>query len=87
VGGQSLLFRPAIAGRDPEAAADRFERLAARVRDTTSGGISVTEARVWHWLALREADDHEAATALRTDLQAQALAPLYRKFLEDPPDV
>jgi hypothetical protein len=83
--GQSLLFRPAIAGRDPTAAADCFERLAAQA-DTTAG-ITTTEAQVWRWLALKEAGHADAAQRIHDRLLRDDLAPLYRQFLEAPPDV
>lgn len=38
--GQSLLFRPAIAGRDPEAAVERFSTLVQRIEKNTVLGIS-----------------------------------------------
>jgi hypothetical protein len=83
--GQSLLFRPAIAGRDAEAAAQSFEQLAAQA--DTVGGIPATEAQVWQWLALKEAGRTEAAQVLYRRLMGRDPAPLYRQFLEDPPDV
>lgn len=82
--GQSLLFRPTIAGRDVKAAADRFERLAAQA-DTV--GIPEMEAQVWRWLALKETGEREAARRLRKQLMDRSPAPLYQQFLEDPPDV
>jgi hypothetical protein len=87
VEGQSLLFRPAIAGRDPTAAAQRFSRLAGIVAETPGTGISPTEAQVWQWLALREANHSEEAASVHADLRAQSLPPLYRQFLEEPPKV
>jgi hypothetical protein len=83
--GQSLLFRPAIAGRDPQAAAKCFERLAAQA--DTVAGVTAMEAQVWHWLALRESGRHEEARSLHQRLLARDPAPLYRQFLDDPPDV
>lgn len=87
VEGQSLLFRPAIAGRDPAAAADRFATLADVVSGDTSSGISQIESQVWQWLALREAGHADQARALRERLQTRDLPSLYREFLESPPDV
>lgn len=87
VEGQSLLFRPAIAGKDADAAADRFARLAEIVETKQVPGISVTEARVWECVALEEAGHAEKAQALRENMLRQDLAPLYRQFLESPPDV
>lgn len=87
VEGQSLLFRPAIAGRDPAAAADRFGRLEDAVQDASQIGISRTEARSWKWLALREAGRTEQADSLHDTLLSGSPPPLYRQFLEDPPDV
>ena len=87
VEGQSLLFRPAIAGRDPTAAADRFDRLAQLVGEQAVPAISETEAQVWRWLALREAKNMRKANALHAYLVKRELPPLYRQFLEDPPEV
>lgn len=87
VGGQSLLFRPAIAGRDAEAAADHFARLARLAEDGAAEGISVAEARTWEWLACREAGRDDRAHALHETLLGDELPPLYRQFLKDPPSV
>jgi len=87
VEGQSLLFRPAIAGKDADTAADRFARLAEIVEAEQVSGISVTEARVWECVALEEAGQTDKAQALRENMLRQDLAPLYRQFLESPPDV
>lgn len=87
VEGQSLLFRPAIAGKDPAAAAERFARLATIVAEENVAGISQTEANVWRCLALEEAGQTGEAEALRDRMRKQDLAPLYRQFLESPPDV
>jgi len=85
VEGQSLLFRPAIAGRDPSAAAQSFRQLAAQA-DTLSG-ITKMEADVWCWLALKEAGETTQAEELHADLLSKKPPPLYQQFLEDPPEV
>lgn len=87
IGGQSLLFRPAIAGRDPEGAADRFARLARLAQNGAAEGITVAEARSWEWLACREAGQDDRAQTLHETLHGDDLPPLYRQFLEDPPSV
>ena len=87
VEGQSLLFRPSIAGRDVEAAADRFDRLVDLLSQTAIPGIATTEAEMWLWLALRENGRSEAAAALHQSLLATQPPPLYRQFLTDPPKV
>lgn len=87
VEGQSLLFRPSIAGKDPDAAAERFAQLTEIVEAEEFPGISKTEAQVWQCLALQEADRGTEAASLRGDLQTKDLSPLYRQFLESPPDV
>lgn len=87
VEGQSLLFRPRIAGRDLDAAAERFEQLAQIVRGSEVPGISLTEANVWRWLALREADRSKKAEALCKSLRERELPPLFQQFLDDPPEV
>lgn len=83
--GQSLLFRPAIAGRDVEAAADCFDRLATQGASTV--GIPAMEAQVWRWLALKEAGETAAARTLREQLLNRDPPPLYRQFMNDPPEV
>lgn len=85
VEGQSLLFRPAIAGRDPSAAADRFETLASRAQ--AADGVTPMEANVWCWLALREAGKFQRARHLQEKLLSENPPPLYRQFLHDPPEV
>lgn len=89
VGGQSFLFRPSIAGKDVPKAVDRFERL-VEVLETVPDevpGISLTEARTWLWLALREDGQSGRADAMHEAVLADGPAPLYRKFLDDPPEV
>jgi hypothetical protein len=85
--GQSLLFRPAIAGRDPSAAADRFSTLVQQIEKGRNAGISLEEAQVWRWLALREADRSDEAHTLHDRLASASLPSLYRQFLRDPPEV
>jgi len=87
IGGQSLLFRPSIAGKDPAAAAEQFEQLAQLARQNKTDGIPAVEARTWQWLALTEADRAEEARALHKQLRSQNLPPLYQQFIDDPPDV
>ena len=87
VEGQSLLFRPAIAGKDPEAAVRRFSRLAEIAKTSQGEAITKMEAHMWQWLALREADRSDEAQALFEQLMRQDPGPLYRQFLESPPDV
>ena len=85
IGGQSLLFRPAIAGRDVQKAAAWFEQLAT-MADAVEG-IPVIEAKVWQWFALKQDGDVDAAARLRDRLMNRDPAPLYRQFLEDPPEI
>lgn len=87
VEGQSLLFRPSIAGKDPDAAAQRFARLSEVLVDNGFVGISRTEAQVWRCLALKEAGRADEAKSLREFLHTQDLPPLYHQFLSSPPDV
>jgi hypothetical protein len=87
VEGQSLLFRPAIAGKDAAAAAERFARLAEIVEENAVPAISQTEAHVWRCVALEEAGRTQEAKALRDRMRERDLAPLYQQFLESPPDV
>ena len=86
--GQSLLFRPSIAGRDPAAAARQFSTLVEQTEEEENPvGLPRIEAHIWLWMALREADRAKQATALHQRLTSQALPPLYRQFLRDPPEV
>lgn len=87
VEGQSLLFRPSVAGRDVEAAAQRFDQLVDVLDPEADIGISKTEAEMWLWLALRECGRHQAADTLHQALLANQPPPLYRQFLNDPPQV
>jgi len=87
VGGQSLLFRPSIAGKDPAQAAEHFRRLVDLAEQDATDGIPPIEARVWLWMALREAEQYDRARRLRDQLLESEPAPLYRQFLESPPDV
>jgi hypothetical protein len=87
VEGQSLLFRPSLAGRDVEAAVQRFDRLVDALARHSDTGIAKTEAQMWLWLALRESGRTAEAEALHKALRANALPPLYEQFLEDPPQV
>jgi hypothetical protein len=90
VGGQSLLFRPAIAGGSDEAALARFQRLrrVLSTDDAASDGdaaVASLEAALWTWYALRETDRSDDADALHQKLVARDLPPLYREFLKHPP--
>lgn len=89
VGGQSFLFRPSIAGKDVPKAVDRFERLVQMLETAPDEvpGISLTEARTWLWLALREDGQSGRADAMHEAVLADGPAPLYRKFLDNPPEV
>lgn len=87
VEGQSLLFRPDVAGKDVAGAAKLFRRLINELEDHPNVGISSTEAHSWLWLALREAESAEEADQIRSELIARDPEPLYAQFLEDPPQV
>lgn len=87
VKGQSLMFRPDIAGKDVPAAIEVFRTLINVLGEHPDCGISAVEARSWLWLALREAGRSEEAARLRADLLAADPAPLYAQFLDDPPSV
>lgn len=83
--GQSLIFKPRIAGRDEEAALDRFARLCEVLHHTAADiGISMMEAKLWRWYALHRLDIDRAPT-VRDELLAAGPPPLYRQFLQDPP--
>jgi hypothetical protein len=85
VEGQSLLYRPAIAGRDVEAALQRFRQLQGVLDAHDDTGIAKLEAKLWTWFALRELGRTGEAKALKSDLLAQDPPALYRQFLLDPP--
>lgn len=87
VEGQSLMFRPSIAGKDVPQAVERFQRLVEVLQGRDIDGIAVTEARTWLWLALKECGRRDEASALHEQLLADSPAPLYQQFLEDPPQV
>ncbi|PSQ95832.1 MAG: hypothetical protein BRD55_09410 [Bacteroidetes bacterium SW_9_63_38] len=87
IGGQSLLFRPAVAGKDSDAAAQQFDQLAELAEQNKTDGIPPVEAYLWKWLALKEADRPDDAQALHKQLGSRTLAPLYQQFIDDPPDV
>ena len=87
VEGQSLLYRPAIAGRNPAEAATRFEQLRTVLMSNPDVSIDAEEAMIWHWIALREADQDDAAASLHATLSEADLPPLYQQFLESPPSV
>lgn len=85
VEGQSLLFKPAFAGRDEEAALDRFHKLCELLQQPNEDtGISMMEAELWRWYALHRLDI-DRASDVREQLLASDPPPLYRQFLEDPP--
>ena len=85
VEGQSLLFRPAIAGGSSEKALERFQQLRQVLDERPGHAVSPTEAATWTWLALREAGRTSKAEALHQQLTRDDLPPLYREFLEHPP--
>ena len=87
VEGQSLLYRPSIAGSNPHMAADRFQQLRVVLETQDEAAISKEEAMIWQWVALNEADNGPEAEALHQELAAADLPPLYQQFLESPPRV
>lgn len=84
IDGQSLLFKPAIAGGDARAALDRFRTLRRVAAARTGSGVSTVEADLWTWYTLRKLNDASAAS-LRTRLLEQEPPRLYREFLLSPP--
>lgn len=83
--GQSLLFKPKIAGGSATAALTRFERLLEVVRARRSSPVSTLEAELWIWYALRRLDEDAEANALRERLLAEDPPTLFREFLLSPP--
>lgn len=86
VEGQSLIFRPSIAGRDLDAAAQRFRNLTRVLDNRADVGISKTEAELWLWFSLHKKDSRRA-DELHAELLASNPPSLYRQFLNDPPRV
>ena len=82
--GQALLFKPGFVGGDKNAALGRFRRLQAVIGRHPDAGISLMEAELWTWYALKKLEAEEAPT-LREKLLAQDPPPLYREFLLSPP--
>lgn len=85
--GQSLLYRPSMAGGNPHIAADRFEQLRTVLGINDDVPIEQEEAMIWHWIALQEANENDRAASLHDELAQADLRPLYRQFLESPPQV
>lgn len=83
--GQSLLYRPAIAGRDVEGALRRFRQLQGVLEAHDDTGIARLEAKLWTWFALRELGRAGEAETLKDNLLDQDPPALYRQFLLDPP--
>ena len=87
VEGQGLLYKPALFGGDPRAALDTFRRLRdglARDARADASGVSLWEAEIWVWMALRELAP-ASADRERSRLLAADPPPLFRQFLVDPP--
>ncbi|MFO8099965.1 MAG: hypothetical protein R6T83_10155 [Salinibacter sp.] len=84
---QSLLFRPSIAGRNPDAAVDRLRKLLRHLKEGSQVGIARAEAQSWLWLALKEAGESDEAQRLYERLMDREVPPLYQEFLRNPPDV
>jgi hypothetical protein len=84
IDGQSLLFRPGIAGGSKERGLERLEALHRRVHTAPACGVAPLEADIWLWYALHRNDEPDAE-ALRRDLLERELPPLYREFLDAPP--
>lgn len=81
IDGQSLLFRPGIAGGDVRGGGRRLQLLADRLRERPDCAVPVLEARVWLWYALDRAGEHERAAELRSALLDHGVPPLYAAFL------
>jgi hypothetical protein len=85
VEGQGLLYKPRLFGGDPRAALTTFRSLRdGLARTGAASGVSLWEADVWVWMALRKLAPESAARE-QERLLALAPPPLYRQFLIDPP--
>ncbi len=82
--GQSLLFKPALAGGDRSAALARFRLLRRVAARNPRGGVSPLEADLWTWYTLDKLGD-ASAPPMRALLLAQNPPRLYREFLLSPP--
>jgi hypothetical protein len=82
--GQSLIFKPRIAGGDVRAGLERFERLIGILAVSADAEIELIEAEVWRWYALNRLQDPKAAS-LRRELLDRNPPPLFRDFLLSPP--
>lgn len=84
VEGQSLLFKPRIAGGSRTEAIERFRQLIGVLEGMEDPPLLPEEARTWHWFALAR-DGDPAADALRQTLLDAHPLPLFREMLENPP--
>jgi hypothetical protein len=84
IDGQSLLFKPRIAGGDRRLALETFEALAEQLTRSSDPDIELIEARVWIWYARMRLNDRRAPE-VRAALLASAPPQLYREFLLSPP--
>jgi hypothetical protein len=84
VEGQSLMFKPRIAGGDRRRALEVFNRLTAVRERSSPSPVDPVEAQVWVWYAHHRLN-HEDSDAMRTRLLAASPPPLYREFLMSPP--
>lgn len=80
IDGQSLLFKPRIAGGSRERALETFETLSEHLAVATDPDVELIEAQVWQWYARVRLNDRTAHEA-REKLLASAPPPLYREFL------
>ncbi|MDX1439741.1 MAG: hypothetical protein R3284_07565 [Rubricoccaceae bacterium] len=85
VDGQSLYYKPGIFGGDVDRAKARFEQLRNVMHRNPTPGIHRFEPEVWIWICLRKAGS-SAAAPLRRQLITQNPPPLFRRFLNNPPD-
>lgn len=82
--GQSLMFKPRIAGGDRREALRRFERLASVLKNDPHPDLELIEADVWIWYARHRLDD-AGSGEMREQLLAAGPPSLYRDFLLSPP--
>lgn len=83
--GQSLLFKPAIFGGSADGALRKFRHLKEKLTRENICGVSIWDAEVWIWYAMKKKRDPQAEN-FKQSLYRRNPPPIYRDFLNNPPD-